>query len=80
MKAITFDENMVDYIFKAFSFNTGKDGHVRDGRGFKLKALDGEFITKDEFAGILKTDDGIRAVRKGFIGALDLFLHQEKNP
>lgn len=78
MKAITFDENVKDFIFNAFSLSIGPDGLVRDGRGFNLKALDGGFITKDEFAGILKTDDGIRAVRKGLMGAIDCYDHMEK--
>lgn len=78
MKAITFDANCVNFIFQAFFLYTGPDGFIRDGRGFHLKALDGKSITKDEFAGIIKTDQGMRAVRKGICGIIDLLDHQEK--
>lgn len=71
IKAITFDKNVVDFIFQAFHLYTGPDEHIRTAHGYKLKALDGKFITKDEFAGIMKTSEGLRAVRKGFLGALD---------
>lgn len=79
MKCITFDENVAGFIFKAFSLYTGPDGFLRDGRGFHLKALDGKSITKDEFAGLIKTDQGMKAVRKGICGIIDLLDHQEKS-
>lgn len=72
MKTITFDANIVDYIFKAFNLCTGPEGFIRDARGFHLKALDGKSITKDEFAGLIKTDEGMKAVRKGICGIVDL--------
>lgn len=73
LRAITFDEGAMDFIFKAFNFYTGPDGLIRTAHGYKLKALDGQFITKDEFAGVMKTSDGMRAVRKGFLGAIDAY-------
>lgn len=78
MRAITFDKGATDFIFQAFYLFTGPDGFIRDARGFHLKALDGKSITKDEFAGIVKTDEGMKAVRKGFMGALDLLAHEER--
>lgn len=79
LKCITFDRNVIGFIFGAFHLYTDEGGFVREAGGRRLLALDGEPVLSKDFAGLIKTDNGNRAVRAGLPGTIDL-MDQLEHP
>jgi hypothetical protein len=72
---ITFDDDMAEFVLHCVGLCVC-GGFVCDLYDHPVMALDGKPVRIKEFAGVVKTDDGKRLVRKGLFGALDLLNHR----
>lgn len=55
MHSITFDTSAKDFILSALDKTVNEDGYIVDAEsGKRVPSLDGSYITKDEFAGVIK--------------------------
>jgi hypothetical protein len=70
---ISFDQELRPWILKTFGLYVGNNEclyHEKDGT--EALGLDGQFVLVKDFAGVVKTVDGLRVVRAGILGTLDL--------
>ena len=78
MKCITFDPSCKLFVLKAFEYTFNRDGFVVDTANAVVPAIDGKPVLIEDFAGVVKTDQGVRLVRAGICGIIDLLDSQEK--
>jgi hypothetical protein len=70
---ITFDQELRPWILKVFGLYVGNDSIIyHEKTGEQALAINGSTVRVEHFAGVIKTDKGLRIVCDGVMGALDM--------